>query len=313
MTTEWRDSKSGDSSGAVIRFLFEGRLLEAQKGDTIASALLRNDVSVLGRSSGPHRPRGYRCGHGHCSCCAMRVGDGLSWSTHLRHACSSGDECGGGSTRGLRPTTTFCEVQKLLTPLDAAGLLLPLVSPLASPLRGVREGDSLKSRAKGRCRELRPRRGWPKPAAKLETSTCLWSVQAWPDCRPRWRLPATDGGCSSWNAMTSWAGDTPTTPYSRVTRGRRRAAPPTFRAFALLPGDSERIEVLTDAEAIGWYEEGLIAIDTHPDLLLVDASAVVLATGAYELGQPFPNSDLPGVMLASGGSTPLGSSSRTSR
>ena len=312
MTTEWRDSKSGDSSGAVIRFLFEGRLLEAQKGDTIASALLRNDVSVLGRSSKYHRPRGYRCGHGHCSCCAMRVGDGLpgvrtcvtlvrpGMSVEREHAWPSADH---DLLRGAVAADAA----------DAAGLLLPLVSPLASPLRGVREGDLLKSRAKGRCRELRPRRGWPKPAAKLETSTCLWSVQAWPDCRPRWRLPATDGGCSSWNAMTSWAGDTPTTPYLRVTKGRRRAAPPTFRAFALLPGDSERIEVLTDAEAIGWYEEGLIAIDTHPDLLLVDASAVVLATGAYELGQPFPNSDLPGVMLASGGSTPLGSSSRTSR
>ena len=61
-----------------------------------------------------------------------------------------------------------------------------------------------------------------------------------------------------------------------------------------------RIEVLTDAEAIGWYEEGAVAIDRRPDLLLLAPRAVVLATGAYDLGLPFAGWDLPGVMLAEG-------------
>ena len=60
------------------------------------------------------------------------------------------------------------------------------------------------------------------------------------------------------------------------------------------------IEILIGAEAIGWYEEGTIAVDMNPDLLLVEPSAVILATGAYEQGIPFPNCDLPGVMLSSG-------------
>jgi len=59
-----------------VTFLFEGRPVRACEGDTVAAALIRGGVRVFGRSSKYHRPRGYRCGRGHCSSCAMRV-DGL--------------------------------------------------------------------------------------------------------------------------------------------------------------------------------------------------------------------------------------------
>ncbi len=59
------------------------------------------------------------------------------------------------------------------------------------------------------------------------------------------------------------------------------------------------IDVLTGSDAIAWYEEGTIAVDRHPDLLLVEANAVVLATGGYDAGLPFPDWDLPGVMTVS--------------
>ena len=59
-----------------IEFVFEGRTLTAREGDTVAAALFAHGVRVFGRSSKYHRPRGYRCGRGHCSACAMRV-DGL--------------------------------------------------------------------------------------------------------------------------------------------------------------------------------------------------------------------------------------------
>ena len=74
-----RDSENArvqPQSGPELSFLFEGKPMTARKGDTVASALFRNGVRVFGRSSKYHRPRGYRCGMGHCSACAMRV-DGL--------------------------------------------------------------------------------------------------------------------------------------------------------------------------------------------------------------------------------------------
>ena len=60
------------------------------------------------------------------------------------------------------------------------------------------------------------------------------------------------------------------------------------------------IETLTSAAAIGWYEEGIVAVDLRPDLLLVRPAAVVLATGGYDRALPFAGWDLPGVMTAEG-------------
>ena len=41
-----------------IRFRFDGRDLAGFKGDTLASALIANDVKLIGRSFKYHRPRG---------------------------------------------------------------------------------------------------------------------------------------------------------------------------------------------------------------------------------------------------------------
>lgn len=43
---------------APLRFTFDGRVMEGYQGDTLASALLANDVRLVGRSFKYHRPRG---------------------------------------------------------------------------------------------------------------------------------------------------------------------------------------------------------------------------------------------------------------
>ena len=46
-----------------ISFTFDGKKYYGYKGDTIASALLRNNVRLVARSFKYHRPRGiYTCG-----------------------------------------------------------------------------------------------------------------------------------------------------------------------------------------------------------------------------------------------------------
>jgi hypothetical protein len=46
-----------------IYFKFDGKKFGGVKGDTIASAFLRNNVKLVGRSFKSHRPRGiYTCG-----------------------------------------------------------------------------------------------------------------------------------------------------------------------------------------------------------------------------------------------------------
>ena len=42
----------------TVRFSFDGRQLTGHPGDTLASALLANDIKLVGRSFKYHRPRG---------------------------------------------------------------------------------------------------------------------------------------------------------------------------------------------------------------------------------------------------------------
>ena len=42
----------------MINFMFDGKTYQAQEGDTLAAALLRNGVAIVGRSFKYHRPRG---------------------------------------------------------------------------------------------------------------------------------------------------------------------------------------------------------------------------------------------------------------
>ena len=41
-----------------LSFILEGRRLEGYAGDTLASALIANNIRILGRSFKYHRPRG---------------------------------------------------------------------------------------------------------------------------------------------------------------------------------------------------------------------------------------------------------------
>ena len=41
----------------TVRFTFDGRAFEGYAGDTLASALLANGISLMGRSFKYHRPR----------------------------------------------------------------------------------------------------------------------------------------------------------------------------------------------------------------------------------------------------------------
>ncbi len=57
--TAFRTHTNGSLIGAgTFRFTFDGKPVEALEGDTIASALLANDIAIVGRSFKYHRPRG---------------------------------------------------------------------------------------------------------------------------------------------------------------------------------------------------------------------------------------------------------------
>lgn len=59
-----------------LRFRFNGRELSGYQGDTLASALLANDVRVVGRSFKYHRPRGVFTAGEEEPCALVETGDG---------------------------------------------------------------------------------------------------------------------------------------------------------------------------------------------------------------------------------------------
>ena len=57
--TSFRLAKGGlIDRTAPLSFAFDGRRLQGYRGDTLASALLANGISLPGRSFKDHRPRG---------------------------------------------------------------------------------------------------------------------------------------------------------------------------------------------------------------------------------------------------------------
>ena len=56
-----------------IEFTFNGKKIEAYKGDTIAAALHAAGIRVYGHTAKQHHARGLFCAIGNCSSCFMTV------------------------------------------------------------------------------------------------------------------------------------------------------------------------------------------------------------------------------------------------
>ncbi|MGH2541141.1 MAG: 2Fe-2S iron-sulfur cluster-binding protein, partial [Actinomycetota bacterium] len=73
----------------MASFVFEGRDVPFEPGDTVASALYRDGVRTFSRSTKYHRRRGLYCGTGDCPNCLMTV-DALPAVHACTTACSEG-------------------------------------------------------------------------------------------------------------------------------------------------------------------------------------------------------------------------------
>lgn len=58
----------------TIKFTYDNKEYEGIEGDTIASALLANNVRTLRVHEASSRPRGIYCNIGHCFECRVKVG-----------------------------------------------------------------------------------------------------------------------------------------------------------------------------------------------------------------------------------------------
>src|SRR3954465_11063717 len=74
------------------RISLDGDALDAQPGDTVASALLRNGITTFTRSIKYHRPRGPFCLAGSCGQCLRRI-DGVPSLPACRVEAQEGMRC----------------------------------------------------------------------------------------------------------------------------------------------------------------------------------------------------------------------------
>ncbi len=280
-----------------IRFRFEGRPLAAREGYTVAAALIANGVRVFGRSSKYHRPRGYRCGQGHCSACAMRV-DGMPGVR----------TCVTKVRPGMTVEREHAFPNAGVDVLRAAEIFSPLIPP-GFYYRWFRHSPRLWGALERGLAHVAGQGGLPsrEAVARLGAARCA---------RRAADVLVVGGGVAGMSAALAAAeAGASVLLVERDDRlgGRLDDVPEGLGGTATGPAPGggaasiaqetalrASVDVLLEAEAVAWYDEGIVAIDHRSDLLLVHPAAVVLATGGYDRGLPFPGWDLPGVMTATG-------------
>lgn len=57
----------------------------------------------------------------------------------------------------------------------------------------------------------------------------------------------------------------------------------------------DKVEIMTDATALGLYEDGVLTVDQNGKYIKMKPERIVVATGASEKFLAFPNNDLPGI------------------
>lgn len=66
----------GKDFSKEITFFYEGKQLTARSGQTVASALMGNNIKMFGISRKLQQPRGLFCANGRCCSCFVTI-DGL--------------------------------------------------------------------------------------------------------------------------------------------------------------------------------------------------------------------------------------------
>ncbi|MDA9865099.1 sarcosine oxidase subunit alpha family protein [bacterium] len=106
-----------------VRFTFDGKPVEGFKGDTVASALLANDIRLIGRSFKYHRPRGVVTAGSDEPNGLITVGQGPDQSPNTRATCQEIYNGLAVSSQNAWPSLKHdaMAVNDLLSPFLAAG------------------------------------------------------------------------------------------------------------------------------------------------------------------------------------------------
>ena len=271
---------------STVRFSLDGDALDAQPGDTLAAALLRNGVTTFTRSIKYHRPRGPFCFGGSCGQCLIRV-DGVPSLPACRVRVQEGMVCerqnaplGSADTDLLRATDFVFNAG-----LDHHHLMI-----------GSRLLGKVTLEVARRLAGLGPLPGVATPAV--------------PGALRRVRVAVVGAGPAGLAAARA-AGrgalliERDARAGGAALLGIDPAGPDAAWVAREVAGLAPAgLELLLSAEAIGLYASesagGLLAVRVQGRLLLVEAERVIVATGGTPQPLPFAGVDRPGVHAARG-------------
>lgn len=273
-----------------VEFTFEGRRVSGYSGDTIASALLADGVSMLGRSFKYHRPRAPVTMAGQDVNSFVQLPDEPSARADARTIEAGMDVRGQNYSGSLAHDRLG-----LINPL---GRFLPVgfyYKTFYKPKGAWRYWAPIIRKVAGLGRvNQNARPGYSDKAYRFADVAVIGGGPAGMSAA----VQAADAGCEvlliDENRRLGGSLN-----YARFDaegqRGRSLAAELVDTVVA-----HPRIEVLADSACTGWFTDNWLAITQQRRMLKLRARSVVMATGSIEQPIVFRNNDLPGVMQTSG-------------
>ena len=290
-----------------LSFRFNGKRLQGYAGDTLASALLANGVSVVGRSFKLHRPRGIVGSGAEESNAIMQIGSGASTSPNLRATqVELYDGLVARSTKGW-PSVRFdiAAVNDLLSRLFGAGFYY---KTFMYPRALWHHYEALIRRTAGFGKS--PRHADPDHYDHRNAHCDILIAGAGPAGLMA-ALTAAESGARVIIAdeQNEFGGALLSTSESIDEKPAGEWLQDTCDALAKFAN----VTMLPRSTVFGYYDQNYLTIaerctdhlgEHHHEqvrqrLWRVRASQVVLAQGAFERSLVFCNNDRPGVMLAS--------------
>jgi sarcosine oxidase, subunit alpha len=261
---------------------FEGKDVQLQNGDTVASALFRAGIRTFSRSLKYHRRRGLYCLTGDCPNCLLNIDGGPA----MKACCTEARD--GAVVR--RETGWPSAEHDLLALNDRLHWALPV-------------GFYYKT-------FLRPRWAWPRVERVIRLATGLGAIDLTREPVRREQLHhhsdllVVGAGVAGLAAALEAAriGDR-VILCDQTDVGTLVASPGTrTRINTLLAAvrKTPAITLLERAPAIGVYEGPLVPLNGPDFLHIVHPRRIVVATGAVESHPAMSGNDLPGVFLSRG-------------
>ncbi|MFZ5675108.1 MAG: sarcosine oxidase subunit alpha family protein [Pseudomonadota bacterium] len=276
-----------------LSFSFDGRKVDAFAGDTIASALLANDVAIVGRSFKYHRPRGV-------------------WGSGVEEPNALVDIAGRGPN--MRATTEAARQGLVASSVNASpdaahdrnafldrfARFIPAAFYYKTFMWPDWHRYEPRIRAMAGLGKVDPAWTAPDAADQINHHCDVLVVGAGPAGLAAARLAAQDG--KSVLLVDEQQAPGGSLLHRDAGIGGKPPAQWITETLAAFTGAGQLF--LPATTAFGIYDHNLVALnqrhqDGRPDTLWrVRPRRIILATGALERPLPFANNDLPGIMSA---------------